>query len=921
MKKFLLMFMLWAGTIAYAQSTFTGQITDSSNKPVPGAVISIRGTDIIASTDFDGFFTLEVNKPQFPVVIEIKSFGFKSQTTTIPSKDASGNILVTLEEDSKLDMVVVSASRAPERLFDSPVSIERFGRKDLANYDAMDYFDALKYLKGVDLNASSYNLKLLNTRGFSTLENTRFVHLIDGMDNTNPTLGSNLGDLSGINILDINSIEMVPGPSSALYGANAFNGSLFIASKNPFDHQGVSTYLKTGVTSQEAAGNNQFYDFGVRIAYAFSKKIAAKASLSYFQGTDWHADNTDNLVNAATDRTDPSYNGVNVYGDEVRFNLSNLSTALVDSGALTTVDAQFLPNQVVSRTGYNEVDLYDDKINTLRFNGAIHYKPFENDFEIIYNARINKGTSAFQNATRYIAKGAIMQQHKIEIKNDNFFLRGYITSGDAKKSYDAVFAGINLNRAWKSDDQWFADYSSAYVNAVRLGETTEQAHALSRTAADTGRLVPGTSEYQNAFNNVIGKTDLEGGARFIDKSLFKHADANYNFSHLTQDFADIQVGGSFREYELNSAGTIFTDFEKPIVYSEYGIYTQIQKKFADDRFKVTGSVRYDKSQLFDGNISPRVSLGYTLGERRNHNIRASYQTGFRNPTAQNLYIDLDVGQTVNVGSAPDNLDREERTYNLSSNGRSITGNNTATISGRQAYDNAYSLVSVTNRTPTAANNDVVAPEEIVAVELGYRGKINKITLDVSGYYNEYTNFISTENVLVPLYGNVNDVTGLSALSNNDVRQYQIYTNSGAAINSYGATVGVGTKILGGFDLDMNYTFAQLDFDESEDPNFRPGFNTPEHKAKVVFGHKKIFKNFGFNTAFRWSDSYLWQAPFGEGEIPSFSVIDAQLSYKIPGLKSTIKLGATNLGGKEYFTAIGPGAIGSVYYVNLLINNL
>ena len=96
-------------------------------------------------------------------------------------------------------------------------------------------------------------------------------------------------------------------------------------------------------------------------------------------------------------------------------------------------------------------------------------------------------------------------------------------------------------------------------------------------------------------------------------------DANYNFSYLTGDFADIQIGGSFREYELNSNGTIFTDIDGPISYNEYGAYLQLQKKFLEERLKFTGSVRYDKNEFFDGFFSTRVSFAYTAGEKRNQN--------------------------------------------------------------------------------------------------------------------------------------------------------------------------------------------------------------------------------------------------------------------------------------------------------------
>jgi outer membrane receptor protein involved in Fe transport len=77
----------------------------------------------------------------------------------------------------------------------------------------------------------------------------------------------------------------------------------------------------------------------------------------------------------------------------------------------------------------------------------------------------------------------------------------------------------------------------------------------------------------------------------------------------------------------------------------------------DDRLKFTGSIRYDKAQNYDGNVSPRVSLVYSGGESRRHNFRGSFQTGFRNPTTQDQYIGFNVGSAILLGSNPDNLTR------------------------------------------------------------------------------------------------------------------------------------------------------------------------------------------------------------------------------------------------------------------------
>src|SRR5690606_11889419 len=236
-----------------------------------------------------------------------------------------------------------------------------------------------------------------------------------------------------------------------------------------------------------------------------------------------------------------------------------------------------------------------------------------------------------------------------------------------------------------------------YAGASFNGATDEEADAAARAQAESGRFEPGTPEFEAAFDRVTSNPDLTSGSKFQDNSKIYHADANYNFADLT-DVAEIQVGGSFSRYSLNSFATIYTDQDGPIDYSEVGVYTQVQKRFLEeDRLKVTASLRYDKSELFDGFFSPRVSLGYTAGEDNNHNVRASFQTGFRNPTTQDLYIGLDVGRAVLVGSAPDNLNRYTRTYPISDAAQlGLSQPETVTQTGEAAYTNSYLASSVSN---------------------------------------------------------------------------------------------------------------------------------------------------------------------------------------------------------------------------------
>ena len=178
-----------------------------------------------------------------------------------------------------------------------------------------------------------------------------------------------LGNLIGLSDIDVASVELLPGASSALYGANAFNGILFMNSKSPFIYQGISSYVKYGQTSQDVAGTNDYFDMGIRAATAFSKHFAVKANFNYMKATEWIADDRRSMTGGSIGHDgNQNYDGLNIYGDEVTTFINNVGQ--------------------VSRTGYREKDLNDNKVNSVKADFSLHFKPWENDTEIILQYKL-----------------------------------------------------------------------------------------------------------------------------------------------------------------------------------------------------------------------------------------------------------------------------------------------------------------------------------------------------------------------------------------------------------------------------------------------------------------------------------------------------------------------------------------------------
>ncbi len=937
MRVYLLFLTLFFCSISFAQNSISGTVSDSKKQPIPGANIKVVGTNSGAISDFDGKFVLNTSQ-KLPFQIEISALGFGSKKVSVTTANQKVNVVLQ-DEETKLNEIVVSASRTPERVLESPVTIERMGIADIKKTASASFYDGLENLKEVQMNTSSMSFKSINTRGFATVANVRFMQLVDGMDNSSPLLNFVIGNMIGVSEIDVQSVELLPGASSALYGANAFNGILFMNSKSPFTSQGIRAYAKYGQTSQQAAGVNDYLDYGVRMAKAFSPYFAAKANFTYMKATDWYATNYDDKTTFGRDRSHINYDGINVYGDEVSTNIKGVGNSLASLGRIPAGAVNLLPNTNVSRTGYNEIDLTDNKASNTKIDFSFHLRPFGDEkLEVIWQSKFGFGNAVYQGANRYYLNNFFMQQHKLEFKGKNFFVRGYTTTEDGGNSYDMLFTGINVNRQWKADSQWFGEYAGAYIQSTLGGMTPENAHKVARSVADTGRLLPGSAGFKSAFDKVTNEASVLSGSKLVDNSRIYHSDANYNFKDMIK-FAEIQVGGSYRAYQLNSSGRIYTDADGPINYNEYGAYTQLTKKLMDDRLKFTGSIRYDKSKNFEGNYSPRVSLVYSAGESRKHNFRASFQTGFRNPSTQDQYIGFNVGSAILLGSAPDNLTRYKETLPISTTtGQFFAGGTSVNITGLNAYNNSYTAASVGALTATGnpallkkTNLAFVKPEEVKAIELGYRSFIQDMSVDINGYYNVYNNFIGNLNVVAPLYGKAQDAPNpaggatdlgtqsLHALTNGNFRAFQLYTNTQVEIKSLGFGLGLAKKVYKDFEVGVNYNYAEFNFDQSKDASFEAGFNTPKHRVKASFGNEKLFQNFGFNVSGRWNSEYLWQSTMADGMIASATVIDAQINYVFPKLKSTLKIGAANIGGKEYIQVLGAGSIGQQYFASWTIN--
>ncbi len=900
---------------AFAQNvTINGNVRNSSSKEGSGAVsISIKGTDIGTFTDDKGNFKITVKN--LPVTLLISSVGYELQEVIV--SNATDKVQVEFKPTNILGQeVVVSASRVPQKILESPVSIERVSAATIRNSPVSNYYDVVTTLKGVDVTTASLTFKTPTTRGFNSSGNTRFNQLVDGMDNQAPGLNFSVGAIIGLSELDVDNIELLSGASSALYGPGGMNGTLLMTSKNPFKYQGLSFLVKEGlmhVGSQRQREPSAYHNWNLRWGKKVSEKFAFKINAELIQAKDWMGTDNRNYnrlgttgsVKAGNRQTDANYDGINIYGDETTIDMRGFFGGIAANlpGAANFINANGLLSsaQNVSRTGYTEKELFNPNTVNFKLAGSVHYKITPNT-EAILAAYWGTGNTIYTGSDRYSLKDFKMGQYKFELINKNWSFRAYTTQENAGESYNATATTRLFNETWKKSvttdaagnptplpTDWYVQYTYQYLSNRMSGMTDYDAHQAARSIADVGRPAASSTAFRTAYDAIRKKPISQNGGLLLDKSDLYAVEGNYDLSQFTKGFIDILIGANYKKYVLNSQGTLFSDSTGTIGISQYGGYLQASKKIFD-RLSLTVSGRYDKMENFKGRFTPRVTALVKLAE--NNNVRLSFQTAYRFPSSQQQYINLQVGSTRLVGSNP---------------GFATWLN--------YAGNPLYEASSVIAGNPMVFVPIEVKPEAVSSFEAGYKGLLmkGKLLFDVYGYYGQYKDFLGRLNTIQTTTGIPTDIS-----NPNKRRNISVPVNTTDKVKTYGFGLSVDYR------LPLNFTIgANLASDILKDvpSNFVAFFNAPEYKANVSFGNSGFGpgKKLGFSMAYRWQQGFFYQGDFANGELPAVQTLDAQVSLKLPKTKSIIKLGANNLLNQYYYNAIGNSQIGGLYYLSFGFN--
>lgn len=917
----LLILLFTSSSLVVTAQNLTGTVKDARNKePLIGATVLIKGTSKGAAVDIDGNFSIPLTNEKPPFTLVVSFVGYTPKEIEITSITQKVNVLLESNEKMLKEVEIVD-SRLTEKQRESPLTVEALDLLAIKETPAANFYDGLGALKGVDLTAASLGFKIINTRGFNSTSPVRTLQIIDGVDNQAPGLNFSLGNFLGASELDVLKVDIIVGASSAFYGPNAFNGVISMTTKNPFDYTGLSAMAKVG--------ERNLFEGGFRYAQKFKNKagedkFAFKLNATFMRAYDWVADNleaTDETRDLAPRGNPGGWDAVNRYGDE------ELGGFRHNYNADALLKRQNPGLGVIHRTGYMEEDLVDYNTKNVKLAAALHYKPNQHT-ELIYSNNFGTGTTVYQGENRFSLRDILFLQNRLEFRyKDKGFIRAYATHEDAGRSYDAVVTAFELQNLAKSNDDWKREYAEIWnfgfgnMTAPRLEvrqfenypfpvfdeaiydqvmaenfDRLVELHNMVRSIVDSRTFlgsrdffVPGTARFDSAFAAVTSRPLSQGGSLLVDRSALYHVHGEYKYN--IKRF-EITSGGNYRLYRPVSDGTIFSDTAGTRIFnSEFGLYTGAQIKFLDDKLRWNATVRVDKNQNFDYISTQSVSAVYSPDN--NHTFRVVMSSAVRNPTLQDQYLNYNVGRAILLG----NINGKDSLVEISS---FIDFLNTLNPQNLRYFD-----------------VDPIRPERVRTFELGYRATLfNRLFLDMSYYYSTYRDFIGFK------VGLDLEFTG-AGLPN--FQAYRLSANTNDIVNTEGFSLGLNYYFWKRYAFTGNYSYNIL---------YRPvvtdeiitAFNTPLNKFNLGINGREIQlpfvtnENFGFSVNYKWVQGFVFEgAPQFTGAIPSYGLVDAQVSYAVPRIKSTFKLGASNILNNKVFMVYGGPRVGRLGYFSILVD--
>ncbi len=805
-----LLVSLAAGTAsAQGVAAIHGTVTRSSDKsPLAGVNVSVAGLPgASTTTNANGKYTL-VLIPTGSHKIGFRWLGYAPVDRDVTVTDG---MTLDISMDAKAvelaELTVSTASREPERIVEAPAAVTSVEPRVLQNNSSTGQAPlALAQAVGVDLAQSGVNDFNINARGFNSSLNRRVLTLLDGRDLSIAFLGSQEWSTLPVATDELRSMELVSGPGSALYGANAFAGVIDMRTLSPREWQG-------------------------------GKFSVAGGELSSF-------------------RADGRWAGL----------FGNGRWGLRLNGAYSSNDTW-----TRSRTSVDSLDLRREYAPAL---GADSMTTPKTGFEAI----------ALNGQTLGAGRTAIGDRKAIKniygtARLDHYMKSAVITAeGGASQSQNEVLVtGIGRIQVIKGLKPY-----------ARLAVNTDHFSVLG---------------YMNRRESTDPQKSLGSGVDLIEKSTIMHVEAQAN-TNLMDRKARLVGGASFRQYNVNTEGTLMLSANDDRHDKTYSAYGQAEYKLGD-KVRLVGAARYDKGDLYEGQFSPKGAIVYS--PNANHAFRLTYNAAFQTPNYSEFYLRV-------VAAAPVNLALLEAGLRANPQlGPALAGVPNGT------------LFTTSSAVPVfARGNAALDVEKTHSWEVGYKGALDaKTFVTVDGYISNIKNFVTdllpgvnpafpywTPPAAVPaqaqaaLVGAVKSLTtgtpastGLTRTEDGNTAVVLSYTNAGN-VDQKGIDIGIGRQLTG--EIRVNASFSWFDFkvkDQLAGDKLLP--NTPKTKGTLSASYEGKRNGLDASVSARFVAKYDWAAGVLAGTVPASQTINATAGYQISPRYRVFVNGTNVLDQKRY----------------------
>lgn len=858
----------------YAQTVVTGTVRNAAtDAPLIGVSIHVKGRVVGTTTNATGEFSLTVNDSP-PLTLVFSSVGFATQEANVTESGAA--LAIALDEQSFVaEEVVVSASRTEESLLKSPVSIEKLNITAIRESPQPSFYDALRNMKGVEMSTQSFTFSSVNTRGFGANGNTRLVQLVDGMDNQAPGLNFAVGNVVGMSELDVESVELLPGAASALYGPNAINGLLLMNSKSPFEYQGLSAYMKSGVMSaaNRSTRNTSFYDVAVRLAKAYNDRFAFKLNFAYLTAEDWHATDyrDQSFVGGSTLENNvgnvngsPFYDGVNWNGDlGTELPLYDMLYANGmpgdgsdgTSGALGAIFTTPIPqiggatlpqfiagadqmaqigaarailNAMVPQTyyqsapGYAENQLTAYPTKSLKFNGSLHYR-INDRVEALVQANWGKGSAVYTAADRYNIQNFTMGQYKAEIRGSNFFVRGYTTRENSGDAHALGVLGSLMSQRYLQTALGagvpnvvahnYTQYAGAFLQAYQTAMMGGATHPDAIASAQTAAGAHATANREEWVTQALVPALATADAMYLPGG-----------THFDEAIADIKTraipdGANFLDRTNMYHAEAMYNFNQVIDPSIVEIVTGANYRVYDLNSEGTLFTLQQDGSEFDireWGAYLQAARSFTDAFRLTASMRYDKNENFKGQFSPRVSAVYTLADHHNFRASFQRGFRIPTTQNqyidlLTPQARLIGGLPLFRDKYNMANNPVYALSDVNNQDFTPYEFKEWEPERVETYEVGYKSLINGKLLVDLFYY--YNRFLSFEGSVV-LLQRANPDGPITDLANPSARNvFSMPVNAAQVLKNSGWGVGLEYAIGKGFILSGNVTQNELLNDE------------------------------------------------------------------------------------------------------------